>query len=171
MVSLIRTLLSDLYTTRSRHFRQGNLWVQLYPRMKTFLLVPRRASNHRRTTSWGVLIDQGRCPVGLCCLWNHRRTTSWGVLIDQVRCPVGLCCLWNHRRTTSWGVLIDQVRCPVGLCCLWNHQRTTSWGVLIDQVRCPVGLCCLPCNQPRNTVNQILKCTGSCLSFQIFVLH
>ena len=53
MASLNRTRLSDL----CRHFRRGNLRVQLYPRMKTFLLVPRRASNHQRTTSWGVYID------------------------------------------------------------------------------------------------------------------
>ena len=51
MASLIRM------QTRSRHFRRGNLWVQLYPRMKTFLLVPRRASNHQRTKSWGFNID------------------------------------------------------------------------------------------------------------------
>ena len=46
MASLIRTRLSDLLVlaTRSRHFWQGNLWVQLYPRMKTFLLVPCRAN-------------------------------------------------------------------------------------------------------------------------------
>ena len=31
-----------MYATRSRHFRRGNLWVQLYPRMKTFLLMPRQ---------------------------------------------------------------------------------------------------------------------------------
>ena len=29
-----------MYATRNRHFRRGNLWVQLYSRMKTFLLVP-----------------------------------------------------------------------------------------------------------------------------------
>ena len=44
--------LLDSDVTRSRQFRQGNLWVQLYSRMKTVLLVPRRASNHRLTTSW-----------------------------------------------------------------------------------------------------------------------
>ena len=45
--SLIRSgQLSDfMYVMRRRHFRRGNLWVQLYPRMKTFLLVPRRATN------------------------------------------------------------------------------------------------------------------------------
>ena len=60
MASLIRMRQSDLFATRSRHFRRGNLWVQLYPRMKTFLLVPRQSSNHRRTTSWGVNIDAPR---------------------------------------------------------------------------------------------------------------
>ena len=57
IASLIRTWLSDLYITRSRHFWRGNLWVQLHPKMKTFLLMPRRASNLRRTTFWGVNID------------------------------------------------------------------------------------------------------------------
>ena len=50
MASFIRMRQSDLFTMRGRHFRRGNLWVQLYPRMKTFILVPRRVSNHRRTT-------------------------------------------------------------------------------------------------------------------------
>ena len=57
MASLIRTRQSDLIETKFRHFPRGNLWVQLYPRMKTFLLVPHRASNHRPTTFWGVNID------------------------------------------------------------------------------------------------------------------
>ena len=47
MASLIRMQLSDLYTMRSSHFWRVNLWVQLYHRMKTFLLVSRWASNHR----------------------------------------------------------------------------------------------------------------------------
>ena len=38
MASLIRTWRSDLFVTRSRHFWRGNIWVRLYPRMKTFLL-------------------------------------------------------------------------------------------------------------------------------------
>ena len=39
MASLNRTRFSDL----CRHFRRGKLWVQLCPKMKTFLLVPCRA--------------------------------------------------------------------------------------------------------------------------------
>ena len=59
MASLIRTRLSDLCTRREvGTFGEETFWVQLYPRMKTFLLVPRRASNHRRTKSWGVNIVQ-----------------------------------------------------------------------------------------------------------------
>ena len=50
MASFIRMRQSDLFEMRGRHFRRGNLWVQLYPRMKTFIHVPRRVSNHRRTT-------------------------------------------------------------------------------------------------------------------------
>ena len=71
MASLIRRRQCDFLVTRSRHFRRGNLWVQLYPRMKTFLLVPRRASIHRRTTSCSSTLvstqqskqlgNQGRC--------------------------------------------------------------------------------------------------------------
>ena len=57
IASSIRTWFSDLYMTRCRHFCGENLWVRLYSRMKTFLLVPRQASNHRHTTSWGVNID------------------------------------------------------------------------------------------------------------------
>ena len=56
MASLIKTLLNDLYVTKIRHFRREKLWVQLYPRMKAFLIVPRRASNHRRTTSLGLTL-------------------------------------------------------------------------------------------------------------------
>ena len=53
----IHSRLGDLYATRRGHFQRGNLLVHLYPRMDTFLLVPRQASNHRRNISWGVNID------------------------------------------------------------------------------------------------------------------
>ena len=52
----VRMWLSDSCAT-SRHFWLGNLLVQLCPRMKTFLLVPRQAWNHQHTSSWGISID------------------------------------------------------------------------------------------------------------------
>ena len=58
MASLIRTRLSDLCTRREvGTFGEETLVVQLYPRMKTFLLMSGQAWNHRRTTSCGVNID------------------------------------------------------------------------------------------------------------------
>ena len=68
MASLIRTWLSDSYTIRSKHFQRGHLWVQLYPRMKTFLLVPRRPSNHRPTTSQGFNIQPSYLAIPLSYL-------------------------------------------------------------------------------------------------------
>ena len=39
-----RTWSSDLNATRSRHFQRENLWMQLFPSMKTFLLVRPRTT-------------------------------------------------------------------------------------------------------------------------------
>ena len=77
MASLIRTRQGGLYVTRSRHFRRGNLWVQLYPRMKIFQLMPRWASNHRRTTSWASTLLSAPQSIQL----NHQRGFSFDICL------------------------------------------------------------------------------------------
>ena len=58
MAYLIRTRLSDLCTVTRREvftFREETVWYSCTPGCKPSYLCP--ASNHRRSTSWGVNID------------------------------------------------------------------------------------------------------------------
>ena len=75
MASFIRTRQSDLFVTRSWHIRRGNLWVQLYPRMKTLWLI-RDENWHFRRKPLGRAVPPDKnlstcAPLGLEPLTYH----------------------------------------------------------------------------------------------------
>ena len=63
------------------HFRQGNLWVQLYPRMETFLLVPCLA----RTTD----VPRPGASTLISAPWIKNSATKEGIINSYLLFAVG----------------------------------------------------------------------------------
>ena len=130
MAILIRTWLNELLATRSRHFHRGNLWVQLYPRMKIFLLVPRQASNHQRTKSWGSNsaygLTYGLISYSDIIVWYYLISDNW--LTDIIKSLwtsstiLCLCSSWHHINQLRGFLFYDLLLTPET-----NFSCSFSW--------------------------------------------